>query len=203
MSFASGPAFVGPDVESFRERARHRGRAVHWPLKLSGAVMAIISSAYAAQEASQETNSAEGGAEHAGAAGSLAHGGAQKARVSAVRHIEFRAAAGLARVDFRRAVFADVAPRLAARRHDLEHARDQDRRGSSTPRASRRRRPKPPTPKTTPRCEPRRKRRRPSAARLSRKSRRKSARCVRPRKGNSPRKSRPPRRASPPKRLGR
>ena len=40
--------------------------------------MAIISSAYAAQEASQETNSAEGGAENAGAAGSLAHGGVQK-----------------------------------------------------------------------------------------------------------------------------
>jgi F-type H+-transporting ATPase subunit b len=40
--------------------------------------MAIISSAYAAQEASQETNSAEGGAESAGAAGSLAHGGVQK-----------------------------------------------------------------------------------------------------------------------------
>jgi F-type H+-transporting ATPase subunit b len=38
--------------------------------------MAIISSAYAAQEASQETNSAEGGAEHA--AGSLAHGGAHE-----------------------------------------------------------------------------------------------------------------------------
>ena len=40
--------------------------------------MAIISSAYAAQEASQETNSAEGGAEHAGAAGTLANGGAHK-----------------------------------------------------------------------------------------------------------------------------
>jgi F-type H+-transporting ATPase subunit b len=39
--------------------------------------MAIISSAYAAQEASQETNSAEG-AENAGAAGTLAHGGVQK-----------------------------------------------------------------------------------------------------------------------------
>jgi len=40
--------------------------------------MAIISSAYAAQEASQEINPAEGGAENAGAAGSLAHGGVQK-----------------------------------------------------------------------------------------------------------------------------
>jgi len=40
--------------------------------------MAIISSAYAAQEASQETNSAEGGAEHVDAAGSLAHGGAHE-----------------------------------------------------------------------------------------------------------------------------
>jgi F-type H+-transporting ATPase subunit b len=39
--------------------------------------MAIISSAYAAQEASQETNSAEG-AENVGAAGTLAHGGVQK-----------------------------------------------------------------------------------------------------------------------------
>jgi F-type H+-transporting ATPase subunit b len=40
--------------------------------------MAIISSAYAAQDASQETNPAEGGAENAGAAGSLAHGGAHE-----------------------------------------------------------------------------------------------------------------------------
>jgi F-type H+-transporting ATPase subunit b len=40
--------------------------------------MAIISSAYAAQEASQETNSAEGDTENASAAGSLAHGGVHR-----------------------------------------------------------------------------------------------------------------------------
>lgn len=40
--------------------------------------MAIISSALAAQEATQENAAAESGAEHAGPAGSLAHGGAHE-----------------------------------------------------------------------------------------------------------------------------
>jgi F-type H+-transporting ATPase subunit b len=40
--------------------------------------MAIISSAYAAQEAPQETNSTESGVENAGAAGTLAHGDPHK-----------------------------------------------------------------------------------------------------------------------------